>query len=368
MNKKIFREETQANKMDSYLKGLKKAVSIKVAEGGMDLTDPLLQKLAEGSGIESIAVEEEGTMEQDSKRASLGGDANASANSSASLGVSNDVFSDEFVRQLPQWRTTLKELESCRSSLKRSVSEREFLQKAISLECKHAGRISQWMGRMQRVLWPNYFNDGDALAGAPIAFWAPKPDDPKEALQQLIPLTDADALLDFLRRKDSDLQFDQLLPAGMHKYAQDARSTGCSSSESEGDGSGSSDISNIEDVQLVLDAFRWMSWCSISLNLLRCPPTTVGLRRMMESAGQLRLSDDKVVKLLSSISTRAWQVNNIIRSDSHFIVTTILSFFLTSVLGNLGCGSFSLSPRKETSPKSWLHFETKASTCPYQVV
>lgn len=308
VNKKIFREESQAAKLDSYLKGLHKLISSRASEGEMS-TDTL-QNLAEGSGVDSIiAVDEEGAVEEDSsasKRPSLGGD--ASANSSAGLGSSQDL-SDELVRHLPQWRSTVKELETCRSSLRRSISEREFLQKAVSLECKHAGRISQWMGRMQRVLWPSHFNDGDALAGAPIAFWAPKPDDPKETLQQLTPLTDADTLLDYLKKKDSDIQFDRLLPPGMHKYAQDARGTGSSSSEAEGDGSGASDISNIEDVELVLDAFRWMSWCSVSLNLLRCPPTTVGLRRMMESAAQLRLSDDKVVKLLSSISSRARQAN-----------------------------------------------------------
>ena len=286
VNKKIFREESQAAKLDSYLKGLHKLISSRASEGEMS-TDTL-QNLAEGSGVDSIiAVDEEGAVEEDSsasKRPSLGGD--ASANSSAGLGSSQDL-SDELVRHLPQWRSTVKELETCRSSLRRSISEREFLQKAVSLECKHAGRISQWMGRMQRVLWPSHFNDGDALAGAPIAFWAPKPDDPKETLQQLTPLTDADTLLDYLKKKDSDIQFDRLLPPGMHKYAQDARGTGSSSSEAEGDGSGASDISNIEDVELVLDAFRWMSWCSVSLNLLRCPPTTVGLRRMMDSGSSL---------------------------------------------------------------------------------
>jgi len=63
-------------------------------------------------------------------------------------------------------------------------------------------------------------------------------------------------------------------------------------------------IANIEDVAIVLDAFRWMSWCSLGLYLLRFPPPSPLLRHFLAAKPQ-RCCDEKIVRHLQAIMTRA---------------------------------------------------------------
>ena len=323
MNKKIYREEGQVAKLESYLVGLNRIMS----SNGVDAAaaqKPLVMDLANTDETSDGKAIEDDDESADPKKATTSAPAESSSSASSepmsSFPRQPQLWAvDEVVRQLPQWRAASKELDACRVVLMRSSAEREILQRSISLECKYAGRISQWMGRMQRVLWPSHFRDGDPVAGTPIGFWAtieqPQCSEDNssgesssvQSIRQLPTPPDPEVLLDHLRRT-ADSSDDRLLPPGMHKFAADARGIASSPPNSSSEGEDAvvvPDISNIEDVQLVLDAFRWMSWCSISLNLLRCPPTTVALRRLTDSASHLRLSDDKVVKLLSGISSRA---------------------------------------------------------------
>ena len=62
----------------------------------------------------------------------------------------------------------------------------------------------------------------------------------------------------------------------------------------------------IPDVEAVLESFRWMSWCALCLHILRIPPATYQLSLLLKVVKKLKIVDDKVVKLISGIYSRAW--------------------------------------------------------------
>mmetsp|Transcript_27861 Transcript_27861/g.46820 ORF Transcript_27861/g.46820 Transcript_27861/m.46820 type:complete len:513 (-) Transcript_27861:81-1619(-) len=68
-------------------------------------------------------------------------------------------------------------------------------------------------------------------------------------------------------------------------------------------------ILSLDDVVIVLEAFRWMSWVNLCLHMLRLPPTTAALRRLLDVTRGMRCTDDKIIKLLTSVLQRsgAWK-------------------------------------------------------------
>lgn len=65
-----------------------------------------------------------------------------------------------------------------------------------------------------------------------------------------------------------------------------------------------SGIHLVDDVQIVIDAFRWMSWCNLGLFLLRFPPPTPLLRRFI-AARPAKLCDDKILRHLQGVLSKA---------------------------------------------------------------
>jgi hypothetical protein len=63
-------------------------------------------------------------------------------------------------------------------------------------------------------------------------------------------------------------------------------------------------IEEIEDVSIVLDGFRYMSWCTLVLQVLRYPPPTPLLKRCIE-AKPLKFGDDRILKHLQMILSKA---------------------------------------------------------------
>lgn len=64
-------------------------------------------------------------------------------------------------------------------------------------------------------------------------------------------------------------------------------------------------IDHIEDVMMVKDAFRWLSWCNLVLHLLRYPTNTPLLRQVLDVTKTLRVVDEKIVKLLTQVLQKA---------------------------------------------------------------
>lgn len=83
--------------------------------------------------------------------------------------------------------------------------------------------------------------------------------------------------------------YEILLPSGMQAIVSVAREKG---------------ILDVNDVQHIVEAFRWMNWAHLTLHLLRFPPPSPLLRTAIDSAKTIRLFDEKITKLLTTISTK----------------------------------------------------------------
>jgi hypothetical protein len=64
-------------------------------------------------------------------------------------------------------------------------------------------------------------------------------------------------------------------------------------------------IDEVEDVLIVVEYFKWMSWCYHCLDLIRGPPTLRELTQLCNMAKGLRFADEKIVKAIQAILTRA---------------------------------------------------------------
>lgn len=71
-------------------------------------------------------------------------------------------------------------------------------------------------------------------------------------------------------------------------------------------------IDKVEDVVEMVESFRWMSWCNVTLHAIRSPLTTTGLHKLIESGRSMRFADDKILKLFQHINTKAanWKNKN----------------------------------------------------------
>lgn len=82
---------------------------------------------------------------------------------------------------------------------------------------------------------------------------------------------------------------DVLLPTSIQGMAMRAQLTG---------------IHMIEDVAQLIDYFKWISWCHLALHLLRYPPPSVLLKKLVEVTKKFKVYDEKILKTISSLLTR----------------------------------------------------------------
>lgn len=66
-----------------------------------------------------------------------------------------------------------------------------------------------------------------------------------------------------------------------------------------------SNISHFDDVIHIIESFLWMNWCNYTLAVLRGPPNTSSLKFLIALAAPLKYADDKFIKALRGILTRA---------------------------------------------------------------
>jgi hypothetical protein len=167
------------------------------------------------------------------------------------------------------------ELEEARRRLARSRSEEADSRNRRYLEDHMLEDCQDWMHVLQRVFWPN---DKEAItAGYPLGlahFTTPRY---KSVLFQPV-------------GKNDDQLLKQMVPDAIRRAAEAAVAL---------------NIDKVDDVVETVEHFRWMSWCHVTLQLLRAPMTTNGLRRILESGRPMRFADERILKLLQHISTKA---------------------------------------------------------------
>ena len=68
-------------------------------------------------------------------------------------------------------------------------------------------------------------------------------------------------------------------------------------------------ILEVVDVDTMMEAFRWMAWCHRCLHVLRIPPATQTLKRLLACCRPFKLADDKILKAVGGILSRslAWK-------------------------------------------------------------
>lgn len=68
-------------------------------------------------------------------------------------------------------------------------------------------------------------------------------------------------------------------------------------------------ILEVVDVDTTMEAFRWMAWCFRCLHVLRIPPATYTLKRLINCCRPLKLADERVVRAIGGILSRsqAWK-------------------------------------------------------------
>jgi len=179
---------------------------------------------------------------------------------------------------------TQLELEHYHNVLMKSEAEREALFRSISLETQLHREVVRWMQAMQELLWPT--TDEQVYLGRPLG---PPPRVTVEDIHTEEEEED-NGLCIATYTKGIMKQLQLLTPLGLVHMEKAASIVG---------------IFAVEDVKYILDIFKWLSWINLTLHLLRLPPTTPALRRILDAVQGLRCADDKVVKLLSAILQRA---------------------------------------------------------------
>lgn len=174
----------------------------------------------------------------------------------------------------------VKELEQLRFILKRSQTELERVQLIRNVERNKLNSIMTWMEDIQNLLWPE-----DNLAmialGAPLA---PSTTD-ELSINSGLNLQEYPSAMRNLSRL-----VENPLPVGLKQLSTSAEASG---------------ISEVEDVTIILDYFRWMSWCNLALHLLRFPAPTPLLRKVVECGKAIKCADEKIVKVLAHVAGKA---------------------------------------------------------------
>jgi hypothetical protein len=194
----------------------------------------------------------------------------------------NSTSSSSSVVNMSKNATQL-ELEHYHNVLMKSEAEREALFRSISLETQLHREVVRWMQAMQELLWPT--TDEQVYLGRPLG------PPPRVTVEDVHTEEEEDNWLCIATYTKGIMKQLQLLtPLGLVHMEKAASIVG---------------IFAVEDVKYILDIFKWLSWINLTLHLLRLPPTTPALRRILDAVQGLRCADDKVVKLLSAILQRA---------------------------------------------------------------
>lgn len=275
--KKLFKDEKELVKARAALKALVDAAPPSAAAAVAAIVQDSIPLTAPSAApaTAAIAGPDSGAAEQQNSPSAADPSAEPPALASAvpAPAVLGLPFSPADAEKLV---TAKREVDQLHGAVLRAAAEKEKLARAISLETQLHKEVFRWMQAMQELLWP--CTEEQVALGAPVG--------PSSAA----PLQTAD-VLEYTRALLGQLP--ALLPVGLQHMERAAALVG---------------IVRLEDVALTLDAFRWMGWANLCLHLLRMPPTTPALRRLLDATRGLQFVDEKVLKLLHGVLQRATYV------------------------------------------------------------
>jgi hypothetical protein len=175
--------------------------------------------------------------------------------------------------------------------LDRLYIERQQLATQIQLEEETKTVISAWMADVLRLIAPQ------SEAELETSLATAQPLNPlNSAWQQTCVMTDScNSASSLVSKPHAEVmtvlqsQLQVMLPPAALQLQHNAAESG---------------ILSVDDVQIVIDAFRWMTWCHLGLFLLRFPPPTPLLRRFL-AARPAKLCDDKILRHLQGVLGKA---------------------------------------------------------------
>ena len=166
------------------------------------------------------------------------------------------------------------ELEEARKRCKASMRDEGNSIDLMRVETEFQKEVSVWMQRVQSIIWPS---SPEAIEyGRPVG-------------GNIIPASGQFSLEEIQGRAFVLLR-SALLPPAMLDVYKASRET---------------KFSEVEDVVLVTEAFRWMSWCNIALNVMRVPVTTLFIKKLITAADGLKMGDDRLLRFFKNLLLRA---------------------------------------------------------------
>ena len=172
------------------------------------------------------------------------------------------------------------ELNGARDKLAAVMDEEKRYYENEAKEQEHKTNIINWMKDIQRVIWPS--NHEGARSGAPIGSRLAHP--PFDYMEGSAMSSEK------LTVAVDNLSDTPLLPTHLCNLANKAITDG---------------FDHSDDVLNVVEAFRWMSWCSLFLTTIRAPPTTHIMRMMLKTGTGMVFADKSILSGLQATLNKA---------------------------------------------------------------
>ncbi len=179
--------------------------------------------------------------------------------------------------QIKRYDSLRLELLEAKKRLADAKKEDETNEMQTKAELTRSDDMVAWMQSVQQIIWPA--DDSDLQLGLPKANDAD--------WEENIPAAE---YVDGVSKALSKILREPLLPKRVCELATIAMDQ---------------KLESMDDVLAVVEGFRWMSWCSVCVQALRNPPTSVVIRRLIDIARTISAGDDRIVRFLQNVAMRS---------------------------------------------------------------
>ena len=257
------------------------------------------------------------------------GEPTCASSSSSGTGAASVASDPQLLEQ--HLAASTASLSDALERLSRSRAEEESCIKKAQMEELRLEETTEWMLAMQGVLWPE--NEPDRELGRPVLPDQSPSTASNEEVRKGTAEAKDDGVLDEVKASaassaviEMDLDADDAGGAGTTsaepvQYAFYAP-VPCPPNRASVSLSKSKDfltygmcnaldaarmlrILEVVDVDTTMEAFRWMAWCFRCLHVLRIPPATHTLKRLLACCKPFKLADDKIMKAVGGILSRS---------------------------------------------------------------
>jgi hypothetical protein len=188
-----------------------------------------------------------------------------------------NVLAQADAYQIKRYDSLRLEILETNKRLAEGKKEEEHNNKQTAMEMSRSADMVSWMQKIQKIIWPSTTDEQKA--------GLPKGSDGtlKENLQPA-------EYVDGVSKALIAILNQPLLPKKVFDLANQAISL---------------KLEAMDDILAVVEGFRWMSWCSVCIQALRNPPSSMVVRRLVQIAATVGAADERIVRFLRELSSRA---------------------------------------------------------------